>query len=168
MSSNLTIDVSGLKGLHIPLSPDIFPLAIGWWICIVLLIFLFFFVYFMIFIWMHSLKRQVSQNISHIKKIKDNQEMLKKINQLAKRLAIARFGREKVASLYEEEWVNFMNKVSKEEIFSKDYVDLLHKSIYAGKESISDLDRQRILKDYEKWFQIILKNKKRRRNNGDK
>ena len=151
------IDVSGLKGLHVPSSPDIFPLAIGWWISIILLILLFLCVYFMLFKWFYSLKRQVSSNIRQIEKIKNNKEMLKKINQLAKRVAIARFGREKVASLYEDEWIDFMNKMAQKEIFSKDYVDLLRKSMYAKVDSVLDSKRQSILEDYKEWFRIILK-----------
>ena len=38
MTSTAPIDVSGLRGLHIPATPDIFPLAIGWWLVIILLL----------------------------------------------------------------------------------------------------------------------------------
>ena len=53
------IDLSGLRDIHIPLQPNFFPLALGWWILIILLIVLSLFTYFVIFSKTHSLKRQV-------------------------------------------------------------------------------------------------------------
>ena len=159
MLANTTVDVSGLKGLHVPTSPDIFPLAIGWWLVAVSLSLVILLFYFVIYAWVHSLRRQVLRQLKKVKKITDNKKMLKSINQLAKQLAIARFGRKKIASLYEKEWVTFMNNSVKKEIFSKEYVDLLHKNIYAKKSNISDSKRQDIIRDYEKWIRLILMKK---------
>ena len=159
MLANITVDVSGLKGLHVPTSPDIFPLAIGWWLIAVLLSLIILLLYFVIYAWTHSLRRQVLRQLKKIKKISDNKKMLKSINQLAKQLAIARFGRKKVAPLYESEWVTFMNNSVKKEIFSKEYIDLLHKNIYAKRSNISDSKRQSIIRDYEKWIRLILMKK---------
>ena len=159
MLANMTVDVSGLKGLHVPTSPDIFPLAVGWWLVAVSLAVLILFFYFIIYAWVHSLRRQVLRRLNKIKKITDNKKMLKSINQLAKQVAIARFGRKKVAPLYESEWVTFMNNSVKKEIFSKEYIDLLHKNIYAKKSNISDSKRQCIIRDYERWIRLILMKK---------
>lgn len=150
------IDLSQLKGLHIPTTPNIFPLAIGWWLIIICLLILLLGVYFLIYAWVHSLRRQVMRQLKKIKQISDTKEMLISLNQLAKQLAISRFGREKVAPLYEKEWVTFMNFSAKKDIFSKEYIDLLHKSMYAKKNDVSDSLRQSILKDYEEWIHIIL------------
>ena len=156
MPTNIAVDLSGLKGLHIPATPDIFPLAIGWWLVIILLFFFLLCLYFAIYAWFHSLRRQVMQEIKKIEQIKNTKEMLVRINQLAKQLAISRFGREKIAPMYEKEWVTFMNFSAKKDIFSKEYVDLLHKSMYAKKNDISDSMRQFILKDYKEWIRITL------------
>ena len=48
MLANTTVDVSGLKGLHVPTSPDIFPLAIGWWLVAVSLSLVILLLYFLI------------------------------------------------------------------------------------------------------------------------
>ena len=156
MSTNIAVDLSQLKGLHIPTTPNIFPLAIGWWLIIICLLILLLGVYFLIYAWVHSLRRQVMRQLKKIKQISDTKEMLISLNQLAKQLAISRFGREKVAPLYEKEWVTFMNFSAKKDIFSKEYIDLLHKSMYAKKNDVSDSLRQSILKDYEEWIRIML------------
>ena len=156
MPKNIAIDLSELKGLHIPTTPDAFPLAIGWWIVIILFFLFLLFFYFVIYAWTHSLRRQVYRKMTEIRKINDTNEMLKEINQLAKQLAISRFGREKIAPLYEKEWVDFMNHSAKKQIFSKEYIDLLHKSMYARKSNVPDSLRQSILKDYEEWMHVVL------------
>ena len=157
MPTNIAVDLSGLKGLHVPTTPDACPLAIGWWLVIILCFLFILGIYFITYAWMHSLHRQVSKKMTEIRKISNTNEMLKEINQLAKQLAISRFGREKVAPLYEDEWVCFMNKSAKKEIFSKEYVDLLHKSMYSKKSNIPDSKYQFILQDYEEWIRIILR-----------
>ena len=163
MTSTAPIDVSGLRGLHIPATPDIFPLAIGWWLVIILLLVVIFGAYFAVFAWGLSLPRQVEYQLKKIRHLKDNRQVLTEINRLAKRVAIARFGREKIAALYEAEWVDFMNSLLKEAIFSKEYVDLLHKNIYAESQVITDSERQKILHDYEKWIKKALKKNENRR-----
>ena len=150
------IDLSGLRDIHIPLQPNIFPLALGWWILIILLIV----TYFVIFSKTHSLKRQVWREYKKISKIENNIKLLKEMNRLAKRVAIVRFGREKIAHLYEDEWVVFMNSLLQNEIFSNEYIDLLHKSMYAKNYKISDELRIHILQDYKKWLKTAIKKQK--------
>ncbi len=157
MQTTAPIDVSGLKGLHIPATPDIFPLSAGWWLVIILLIGFILFLYFALHAWHHSLRYQVSKEFHQIEKIQDNKKMFLALNRLAKQVAIARFGREQIAPLYDDEWISFMNSLLKKELFSKEYVDLLHKSMYAEKIQVPDDKRQSILQDYKKWFQEILK-----------
>lgn len=152
----MSMDVSGLKGLHIPSSPDIFPLALGWWLVILCIIFFVVLIYFIIYSYTHSTHRYVLRKLRKIKKISNNNKMLREINELAKRVAIARFGRDKIAPMYEDEWITFMNSLLKKDVFSKEYIDLLHKNMYASKQEISDSWRKRILKDYEKWIKASL------------
>ncbi len=150
------VDLSQMKGLHIPQTPDIFPLALGWWLLIGLIAVLIFGTYIGLLWYFESKRRFVLQEIKRIKKIKSTQQLLLAFNELAKKIAIDRFGREKIAPLYGKSWVDFLNS-GKKEIFSKDYVDLLHKSLYAGKKDISDSWKKRIIRDYEKWIRTFLK-----------
>lgn len=104
------IDLSGLKDIIIPVKPDVFPLAIGWWIVIlggiiVLLtgIGLFLHHYF-------SPLTYAYRELDKLKKRHKTQTQLaKEISKLLKRAAILRFSAEKVASLCDETWERFLS-----------------------------------------------------------
>ena len=93
--------------------------------------------------------------MQQIKKVKDTRRLLIELNDLAKRLAICKLGREKIALLYGQKWVDFLNS-GKRKIFSQDYVDLLHKTLYTKNNKLDDSLRGRIIKDYSKWIKDFL------------
>jgi len=154
---NASIDLSALKGLHIPIEPDIFPLSIGWWLVIIVFLLFLFFLSFLFLLWYHSLSRQVWREYNEIKKMKNNTLVLKQVNQLAKKVAISRFGRDKIAHLDTADWISFMNSLLKNELFSKEFLDLLNKSIYARNYHVSDEMRIHILENYKIWLKAALK-----------
>jgi hypothetical protein len=153
------LDLTKLKDLDIPVKPDFFPLALGWWLSIVFFIIFVLAMYFILYYYLHSLKYQTWKDFNKISKIKDHKTAFHKLNQLAKRLVIARLGREKISDLYEDKWIEFMNSLLQKPIFSKEYVDLLHKSMYAKNYEISNDMRFSIFQDYKKWFKMFLKKK---------
>ena len=150
------IDLSGLKGLHVPSTPDFFPLSYGWWICFVAAFLVFIFLFFLILSFIQSRRNQVLKELRRIKKIKSTRKLLIELNDLAKKVAIARLGREKVAPLYGKKWVDFLNS-GKKKIFSQDYVDLLHKTLYTKNNKVDDSLRGHIIKDYSKWIKNFLR-----------
>ena len=149
------IDLSGLKGLHTPQIPDIFPLAYGWWIIILVCFFIAIFLFWGISSFLQSRRNTVLVELRRIKKIKDTRQLLIEMNELAKKIAIAKLGREKIARLYGQKWVDFLNSGDKK-IFSQDYVDLLHKTLYSKNNKVDDSFRENIIKDYSKWIKIFL------------
>lgn len=150
------IDLSHLKGLHVPPSPDIFPLAIGWWLVILLLVVLMMGALYLFYRWRFSTKRYVKRRFDEIANLSDARSVLLGLNTLAKQVAIALYGRSKVAPLYEKEWIDLLNSTGSN-IFSKEYVDLLQKSMYAKENIVPDSQKTRIISDYKKWFKKILK-----------
>lgn len=150
-----SIDLSGLKGLHIPQQPDAFPLAYGWWIIAVVGFLFAVILFFLIVSFWQSRCNLVLKELRRIKKIKDTRRLLIELNELAKKLAISKFGREKIALLYGQKWVDFLNS-GKRKIFSQDYVDLLHKTLYSKDNKLNDSLRGRIIKDYSKWIKDFL------------
>ena len=149
------IDLSGLRGLHVPQTPDIFPFAYGWWIVFLACFFVGIILFFGISSFLRSRKNSVLCELRRIKKIKDTRQMLIQLNDLAKKVAIAKFGREKIAQLYGQKWVDFLNS-GNEKIFSQDYVDLLHKTLYSKNNAIDDSLKANIIKDYSKWLRSFL------------
>ena len=150
-----SIDLSGLKGLHIPQQPDVFPLAYGWWLALIIGFLFAVILFFLIVSFWQSRCNLVLKELRQIKKVKDTRRLLIELNDLAKRLAICKLGREKIALLYGQKWVDFLNS-GKRKIFSQDYVDLLHKTLYTKNNKLDDSLRGRIIKDYSKWIKDFL------------
>ena len=150
-----SIDLSGLKGLHIPQQPDVFPLAYGWWLALIIGFLFTVILFFLIVSFWQSRCNLVLKELRQIKKVKDTRRLLIELNDLAKRLAICKLGREKIALLYGQKWVDFLNS-GKRKIFSQDYVDLLHKTLYTKNNKLDDSLRGRIIKDYSKWIKDFL------------
>ena len=150
-----SIDLSGLKGLHIPQQPDVFPFAYGWWIALIIGFLFAVILFFLIVSFWQSRCNLVLKELRQIKKVKDTRRLLIELNDLAKRLAICKLGREKIALLYGQKWVDFLNS-GKRKIFSQDYVDLLHKTLYTKNNKLDDSLRGHIIKDYSKWIKDFL------------
>lgn len=150
-----SIDLSGLKGLRIPQQPDVFPLAYGWWLALIIGFLFTVILFFLIVSFWQSRCNLVLKELRQIKKVKDTRRLLIELNDLAKRLAICKLGREKIALLYGQKWVDFLNS-GKRKIFSQDYVDLLHKTLYTKNNKLDDSLRGRIIKDYSKWIKDFL------------
>ena len=151
---NTQIDLSKLRGLHIPSKPGIFPLPLGWWLIIICIVLLIVLICFGVMQYFQSHTNILIKELRKIKKIQNTKELLIQMNELAKKVAIAKLGREKVASLYGKKWIDFLNSGNKE-IFSEDYVELLHKTLYTKNYQVSDSLRGRIIKDYSKWIKSI-------------
>ena len=113
-----SIDLSGLKGLHIPQQPDVFPLAYGWWLALIIGFLFAVILFFLIVSFWQSRCNLVLKELRQIKKVKDTRRLLIELNDLAKRLAICKLGREKIALLYGQKWVDFLNS-GKRKIFSQ-------------------------------------------------
>ena len=91
--------------------------------------------------------------------LKDSDDdFLKEITFFTKQVAIALYGREKVASLYGQSWIDFLNKHGSVH-FSKDFVELLEKNMYALQKSLTDSQKEKIFKLYEAWIKENLKRK---------
>ena len=153
---NGQMDLSGLRGLHLPSEPSVFPLAVGWWFVIICLLLVVMSIFFGTLLFLQSKHRAVLKEIRCIKRIEDTRELLIQMNNLAKKVAIEKLGREKIASLYGQRWINFLNS-GKRKIFSEDYVELLHKTLYTKDNVISDSLRKRIIKDYSVWIRNFNK-----------
>ena len=145
------VDLSGLKGLHIPSEPDIFPLALGWWLALIALILIVVLVCWGCFAYFQSNRRIIAKELHRVSQIQDTKKLLVEMNNLAKKVAILKFGREKIAPLYEQEWIDFLNS-GKKRIFSQDYVDILCKTLYTKNYKLSDSWKKRILQDYSAWI----------------
>ena len=156
---NTQIDLSGLKDLHLMNKPNFWPLAIGWWIVIVGLIFFALLAWKLYSIWRDSPPVYACRKA---KKILHQQTediiLLKKLSQLLKRVAIAADGRPQIAPLSDKKWQEYLTSRISEALTDQE----AHLIAFAPYEtSIEEpLNRDILLQHTILWIKKIFKNKK--------
>ena len=148
------IDLSGLRDIHLPIEPDFWPLATGWYVLfggIFLCIFLIFMV------WRIHQNKPLPYALRELGKIqKMPHDQLKVLSQLLKRVAMANYGRKEIAPLTEDAWQEFLLSAAPDTL-TKKQAHLLAFSVYTPDKKINDTS---IYINSQKWIKIVLKSKK--------
>ena len=146
------IDLSGLKDIRLPIQPDFWPLAKGWYI-------LFFTILLLIIVgiitWKIYQNRPLPYALKELKKIKqmNAKDSLKQLSQLLKRVAMAKHGRDAIAPLHEDEWQEFL-LASAPQILSKEQAKQLAYAIYNPNPKTPD---KKLFLSCQKWIEKVLK-----------
>ena len=153
------IDLSGLRDLHILPEPDFWPLAIGWWFVLGGVVFVLLCGVMGYRIWRERPVIYACRKVKKIsKEMQDDLEFLKRIARLLRRVAIAADGREKVASLSDVKWQNFLMRRVRH-CFTEDEAALIAFAPYEVTLTES-VDRNVLVKHAFIWIKKIFKNKK--------
>jgi len=154
-----------LHDIHLPEAVSIWPLAIGWWLLIFLLVGAAIGLYQ--FLKYKKQHREIAyRNIALIefKKIRsqfvnDNNShvMLRAISALLRRIALSYLPRERIASLTGEQWVSQLNHLSSEAFFNDELTTLLARGPYQAQKAF---DTQQLLNACEHWIEALPKTKK--------
>ena len=152
------IDLTPLKGLHVMAQPSWWPLAYGWWVVIVSVVVVLLLGY-LLFKWWRN--RPVVYAVRELHKFMhtftDNLDFVQAISQLMKRVAILKYGREKIAPLNEVQWQHFL-VATVQSCFAEKEAKMIACSPYVTK--ITDrLDREKLNQKTEKWICETLKKK---------
>ena len=113
-------DLSQLKDVHLPHAISIFPLTAGWYMLIGLIV-----VLIALGLWWKFVKNRYKKQRLHayaiLAEIKKNQskEMLSEVSVLIKRVAIFKFPKEPVHTLFGEKWLEFLDKTGKTNNFTQ-------------------------------------------------
>ncbi|MBR5129647.1 MAG: DUF4381 domain-containing protein [Alphaproteobacteria bacterium] len=155
------IDLSGLKDIVVPVKPDFFPLAIGWWIVIIAVIIL---ILVLIGFWVHYYFSPLSYALRELKKdyhhIKKKGCFAKSVSKLLKRASILKYGREKVASLSDEMWMRFLSQQSHGKI-KLDVIKFIAFSSYLPDNQTQVVSDKKIYDAAKILVKNILKDKKK-------
>lgn len=159
-----TIDPTtlALKDIHLPESFSWWPLAIGWWVLLsVLLIFIF------IFFLRHKKKKHTLLIVSakrEIDKIQteftvngDKVLLICELSKLLRRVCISLFPRHEIASLTGDSWLQFLDRHDKNKSFSKGVGRVL---IDAPYRKFTDYDEQQLINLVKSWLKESYKNKR--------
>lgn len=130
-----------LRDIHLPQSISWWPMAPGWY----LLAFLILIVALIIGFWLKQKyhqtgpKREALKLLSQYEKEyaidKNSQETSRKISQLLRRVALQYFPKEQVASLIEDDWINFLKATSQNASFET-IADLLTELPYQSPSAV--------------------------------
>lgn len=154
------IDLSGLKGLHLPLEPDFFPLAIGWWIALLfLLIVLIASISVGFYVWFDPM-RQALRELKIIYKTHPQKNIVfaKEVSKLLKRVAILKFGRETVAQLSGPQWASFLQEHGNNTL-SFNQANLIAYSTYLPPSATEPISVDELNKAVQKWIKYVFKGK---------
>lgn len=102
-----------LKDIHYPSAIGVWPMAMGWWLLIFLMILAGVGLFYVLRWWRrYQFKQQFLQELQLIQaqyeKEACGQKALSQLALLLKRVALTYYPREQVASLYGQEWVAFL------------------------------------------------------------
>jgi uncharacterized protein DUF4381 len=71
---------------------------------------------------------------------------------LMKRIAITRYGRSHVASVREQEWITFLNKVCESQLFSAGDAKWLNRTLYVSGNSLRESEIKSFIDKTKKWI----------------
>ena len=154
---NPKIDLSGLRDLHIPQDPGFWPPSNNLWIVLALCIALVIFSIIAYRLWqvrpvIYAVRqyKKISQNTS------DNRLYLKQVSQLLRQVAIAVYGRSKVAPLSDKTWQDFLINVAPN-ILTKDLAHLISFAPYQT--NVPTVPREKLNRLVPTWIKKVFKNK---------
>lgn len=135
------VDLSGLRDIHMPIEPEWWPLAYGWWIVIGCVFTLFLIVFLIFRKWYYSPKQYALRELKAVyHKTQGSVDFAKEMSILLKRIAILNYSRKKVAALSEDEWFQFLQAKTKQ-AFSDEQLNLLSMAVYMPKSELSDISK---------------------------
>lgn len=136
------VDLANLHDLMLPAPIGWWPLAVGWQILMAFALVAISYAFYKIFWrWQNSRAKRMALKLLKIYEQEYNQhnnsaEICAKISELLRRVALAYYPRDEVASLEGETWLIFLNKNSKITLFSelRDYLLTLPYQKYAAQD----------------------------------
>ena len=145
------IDLSGLKDIRLPIEPSFWPLAKGWYLLFISIVILSILIFIFWKIYQNKPLPYALRELNKIKKENSNQS-LKQLSQLLKRVAMAKFGRDAIAPLHEDEWQEFL-LASAPQTLDKEQAEQLAYAIYNPNPKIPD---KKLFLSSQKWIEKVL------------
>mgnify|MGYP002634765001 CR=1 FL=1 len=128
--------LENLRDIHLPDPISAWPPAPGWWILAILVLSLISFIIWKL--WKRHQQQQLSRlSLAAVTKLEqdyakhqDPQRLLRQYSSLLRRVALARFPRQQVASLTGSSWLDFLNNSTSSNLFTAQLGQLLLQGPY--------------------------------------
>ncbi len=147
--------LSQLRDVHLPQDVSWWPLAIGWWVLIALLLLgISFFI-----IHRYNLKKKFHfsrlalNEISELEKAKES-DWLIQLETLLKRAALCHFPKQQVAALTEQDWTKFLLDTG-QNIWSDQSLAMLKDGAYRAPKTIDNNHKASLFEQSKQWLKQL-------------
>ena len=156
-------DSTSLDNLHDLVVPDAapwWPPAPGWYLLgSLILLAAIFLIVNRISNWQRNRYRgRALEELSRLRQSTRNEnspsQLVAGLDQILKRVALAAWPRQEVATLAGEEWMQFLNRTGRGRVFTPEQADALRDAAYSSRISgkLSSDDLERLCSDVERWI----------------
>lgn len=127
-----------LKDIHLPPEPGIWPLPVGWWLVLVLLVLFGITIFYFWLRYKRLAPKREALALLHVIDINYSQHQnavayVTEISKLLRRVAMQAFSRKKCAGLSGERWLAFLQQHSKSGLFKDDNARCLVEVPYSSR-----------------------------------
>ena len=155
-------NIDGLRDIHLPDAVSWWPPAIGWWILLALVIAAFIFIPKLFrrvtFIPLKKVANNTFKNIiDKYKSNNDNALFIIETSQFLRQTVMSYYGREDVAQLTGEKWVQALNDLT-EQVHFNDEIKLT--LIQAPYQKNSHIDAEQVIHAVQSWLSSLPKQPK--------
>ena len=152
-------NTAALRDIHLPDAISWWPPAIGWWLLLVLIILFLYFApkiyrYFTFIPFNKVAEENFQDIITNYNQSRDVLELVSKLSILLRQISMTHSGRESVAQLTGEEWLNHLNSMTSKHYFDKEVKELL---INAPYQQSHKLDPQPLIVAVQNWISALPK-----------
>ena len=163
MQDEPTKDPSSLDNLHdvvMSSAPAWWPPATGWYVLAAGLLLLSIWVLirclqnYLSNAYRRAALRELEAIRSRTADAKEKPRVVTQLNRLLKRVAMVRWGRHRVAGSSGQDWLEFLNRTAKSDVFTQEQISALRDSAYSSRirEGITDQQLTELLDKTEKWI----------------
>ena len=157
--NNLAQNTDSLRDIHLPDAISWWPPAIGWWILLALVIAAFIFIpklYRRVtYTPLNKVANKTYQNIiNEFKENNNDSAFIIATSQFLRQTAMSYCGRDEVAQLTGDKWVQALNNITKQEYFTPDLKQSLVDAPYQKNISI---DAEQLINAVQNWLNELPK-----------
>lgn len=151
--------LDNLRDIHLPDSIDQFPSAIGWWILLVIVLFILSFIIFKIIKKHKALRflRTAKLELNLLSQQPANNESLSQLSALLKRISLIYYPSSIIASLSGRAWWDFLNNEIGENIYSEDDITRMSQSRYQKNATFDKDEYSKLVAKTEKCVELIVR-----------
>ena len=151
-----------LKDIHLPEQIDQFPIAIGWWILLIIIIFISGYVIYRMVKYKKAIRliKPANIEITALRNLeKANAHSIATLSALLKRVCLIYFPHENIASLNGEACLNFLNQQAQKDtvFFSHKNIHTFSQTAYQANSKIDLNEWVLLLDSSEKCIESIIK-----------